>query len=159
MNPKPDVTVAAVVERHGRFLLVQERASRRLVLNQPAGHLENGESLIEAVVRETREETGHGFVPHALTGLYLWRAPDGRSFLRVAFTGELGPRDAGAVLDRSIVGTAWLGRDEIAARGAELRSPLVLLCVDDWLRGLRYPLELLTHAGFAEAAARSAVAR
>ena len=156
MTHKPDVTVAAVVERHGRFLLVQERVARRVVLNQPAGHLEHGESLLEGVARETLEETGHPFVPRAVTGLYLWRGPDGRSFLRIAFTGELGPRDEAAELDRSIIRTAWLGRDDLAARGAELRSPLVLLCIDDYLRGVRYPLDLLTHVAFGELAARVA---
>lgn len=158
MTQKPDVTVAAVVERHGRFLLVQERVARRLVLNQPAGHLEQGESLLQAVAREAREETGHAFAPRAVTGIYLWRGTDGRSFLRVAFSGELGPRDAAARLDRSIVRTAWLRRDELAARGGELRSPLVLACVDDYLRGVRYPLELLTHVSSGEAAVPAAAA-
>ena len=147
MNLKPDVTVAAVIERNGRFLIVQERAARRIVLNQPAGHLENGESLPQAVARETLEETGHSFIPRALTGLYLWSGPDGRSFLRIAFTGELGERQ-GVQLDRAIIRIAWLDRRELEARSHELRSPLVLLCIDDYLRGARYPLELLNHVDF-----------
>ena len=145
MALKPDVTVAAIVERDGRFLVVQERAARRIVLNQPAGHLEHGESLLQAVVRETLEETGYPFVPHAVTGLYLWRGPAERTFLRVAFSGSVGDRVNGAPLDRAIIRTAWIRREQLREREAELRSPLVLLCIDDYLRGARYPLELLNY--------------
>jgi 8-oxo-dGTP pyrophosphatase MutT (NUDIX family) len=143
MAPKPDLTVAAIAERAGRFLIVRERAARRIVLNQPAGHLEVGESLVDAVVRETREETGRDFTPEAVTGLYLWRSPSRRTVLRVAFAGRVGERDPSLALDRAIVRTEWLARDELGARGSELRSPLVLRCIDDYLRGARYPLELL----------------
>lgn len=152
MTLKPDVTVAAIVERNGRFLIVQERTARRMVLNQPAGHLENGESLMQAIARETLEETGHTFVPRAVTGLYLWGAPDGRSFLRIAFTGDLGACQRGVELDRAIIRIAWLDRRELEARSYEHRSPLVLLCIDDYLRGVRYPLELLNHVAFQPAA-------
>ncbi len=145
MALKPDVTVAAVVERAGRFLVVQERAARRIVLNQPAGHLEGGESLLEAVVRETLEETGYPFVPQAVTGLYLWQGPAGRTFLRVAFSGGVGDRVDGAKLDRAIIRTAWFSREQLARREAELRSPLVLRCIDDYQRGARYPLAILNH--------------
>lgn len=145
MSLKLDLTVAAIAERDGRFLFVQERAARRIVLNQPAGHLEDGESLVEAVIRETREETARAFQPSALTGLYLWRGPGGRTVLRVAFTGSVGEQDAGAALDRSIIRTVWLNRDEAGARSRELRSPLVLQCIDDYLRGARFPLTLLNH--------------
>ncbi len=145
MALKPDVTVAAIVERDGRFLVVQERAARRIVLNQPAGHLEDGESLLQAVVRETFEETGYPFVPQAVTGLYLWRGSGERTFLRVAFSGSVGDRVNGAPLDRAIIRTAWISREQLREREAELRSPLVLLCIDDYLRGTRYPLELLNH--------------
>ena len=145
MALKPDVTVAAIVERDGRFLVVQERAARRVVLNQPAGHLEDGESLLQAVVRETLEETGYPFVPQAVTGLYLWRGPGERTFLRVAFTGSVGDRVDGVSLDRGIIRTAWISREQLCEREAELRSPLVLQCIDDYLRGARYPLELLNH--------------
>ena len=145
MTLKLDVTVAAVVERAGRFLIVQERAARRVVLNQPAGHLEDGESLVEAVIRETEEETGYPFAPLAVTGLYLWRSPAERSFLRVAFTGIVGDRIDGAPLDRAIIRTAWITRNQLRQREAELRSPLVLRCIDDFLRGARYPLEILNH--------------
>ena len=142
---KPDVTVAAVVERDGRFLVVQERAARRVVLNQPAGHLEEGESLLQAVVRETLEETGYPFVPEAVTGLYLWRGPGERTFLRVAFAGTVGDRVNGAPLDRAIIRTAWVTQEHLRGREAELRSPMVLRCIEDYLRGVRYPLELLNH--------------
>ncbi|HEY5559666.1 MAG TPA: NUDIX hydrolase [Steroidobacteraceae bacterium] len=145
MSLKLDLTVAAIAERDGRFLFVQERAARRIVLNQPAGHLEDGESLLDAVVRETREETGRGFQPAAVTGLYLWRGPGGKTVLRIAFAGCIGERDEGAMLDRSIIRTVWLDREQAGARSPELRSPLVLLCIDDYLRGVRHPLALLNH--------------
>jgi 8-oxo-dGTP pyrophosphatase MutT (NUDIX family) len=145
MSLKVDFTVAAIAERDGRFLIVQERAARRIVLNQPAGHLEDGESLYDAVIRETREETGRAFEPDALLGLYLWRGPGERTVLRVAFTGSVAERDASIPLDRAIIRTLWLGRQDLAARNGELRSPLVLRCIDDYLQGARYPLALLNH--------------
>ena len=145
MSLKLDLTVAAIAERAGRFLCVQERAARRVVLNQPAGHLESGESLIDAVVRETREETGREFTPEAITGLYLWQGPVGRTVLRVAFAGSVGERAEGSVLDRAIIRTVWLDREELQKRAGELRSPLVLLCIEDYLRGVRDSLDLLKH--------------
>lgn len=156
MSAKLDLTVAAIAEDAGRFLFVQERAARRIVLNQPAGHLEPGESLLEAVVRETREETGRDFHPESVTGLYLWQGPAGRTVLRVAFAGRVGERAAGSPLDRAIIRTLWLDRDELAARAAEHRSPLVLGCVDDYLRGVRHPLELLKHLPSCEPQSRTA---
>ena len=144
MSLKLDFTVAAIAERDGSFLFVQERTARRVVLNQPAGHLEDGETPLEAVVRETREETGRRFEPDAVTGVYLWRAPGGRTFLRIAFAGRVGDRDDSAPLDRDILRTLWLNRAQLDAREPELRSPLVTRCVDDYLRGLRYPLALLS---------------
>lgn len=143
MALKFDLTVAAIAERDGRFLIVQERAARRIVLNQPAGHLEDGESLIEAVVRETLEETGRRFVPESVTGLYHWRGPGERTVLRVAFAGSVGERDEASPLDRAILRTAWMDPGELRSREAELRSPLVLRCIDDYLRGARHPLSLL----------------
>ena len=121
MSLKLDLTVAAIAEDNGRFLFVQERAARRVVLNQPAGHVEPGESLFDAVVRETREETGREFRPESVTGLYLWQGPSGRTVLRVAFAGRVGERDAGSTLDRAIIRTLWL--DRARARGPFPRAP------------------------------------
>jgi 8-oxo-dGTP pyrophosphatase MutT (NUDIX family) len=143
---KPDVTVAAVVERDGKFLFVEERAGGRVVLNQPAGHLENGETLLEAVARETLEETGWSFVPEHLVGLYVWQPEHlARTFLRVAFRGRLEGHDPARPLDHGIVRTRWLDRDQLLAAQPKHRSPLVLRCVDDYLAGSRHPLEVLAH--------------
>lgn len=144
MSFRPDVTVAAVVERDGRFLLVEERAGRRIVFNQPAGHLEDRETLLEAVVRETLEETTCRFVPDSLLGVYLWRNPGNeRTFLRIAFVGSVGEPDPGLRLDRAIIRTAWLTPAQLRERPYALRSPLVLRCIDDYLAGQRHPLSLL----------------
>ncbi len=155
MPLKLDLTVAAIAEADGRFLLVQERVARRVVLNQPAGHVEPGESLLEAVVRETREETGRRFTPQSVTGVYQWQGPAGRMILRVAFAGQVGEPLPGASLDRAIIRTLWLDRGQLAARLPEHRSPLVQLCVDDYLRGARYPLEMLSHVPLAGLALRA----
>ena len=142
---RPDVTVAAIVERDGRFLMVEERAARRVVLNQPAGHLERDEDLLDAVVRETLEETGYLLTPEAVTGVYLWPHPTvDRTFLRVAFCGSASGPDPARSLDRCIVRVCWLTREQLAARPNALRSPLVLRCIDDYLAGARHPLSLLT---------------
>lgn len=146
MASRPAVTVAAIVERSGSYLLVEERIRGALVLNQPAGHVEEGESLIEAVCRETREETAWQFTPTALVGLYLWRhAQSGRTTLRIAFAGEVSGHDARARLDRGIVRALWMSREQLAAESARARSPLVLQCIEDHARGRRLPLEALTH--------------
>jgi len=142
MALKPDVTVAAVAENAGRFLLVEEHINRRIVFNQPAGHVELGETVIEAVIRETREETAWKLTPEALLGAYLWRNPaSGRTTLRFAFVGSVSDYDAAQPLDRGIIRTHWLTRDEIVERESRLRSPLVLRCIDDYLSGRRLPLE------------------
>ena len=140
---KPDVTVAAIIERSGRFLLVEERIRGRLVLNQPAGHLEDGEALLDAVIRETLEETAWQFTPEALLGIYQWRSARGHTTLRFAFTGSVHGYDAARPLDPPIVTTHWLAREEIAQRAARLRTPLVLRCVEDYLAGRRLPLDVL----------------
>jgi 8-oxo-dGTP pyrophosphatase MutT (NUDIX family) len=146
---KPSVTVAAVVERDGRFLLVEEHTESGLRINQPAGHLDPGETLQHAVAREALEETAHPFTPTGLLGIYLWRSPDPSrttTYLRFAFTGELGEAIAGRTLDHGIVRTLWLSPQEVAQRSRQWRSPLVGRCIDDYLNGQRYPLDLLyTH--------------
>jgi 8-oxo-dGTP pyrophosphatase MutT (NUDIX family) len=142
MSRTPDVTVAAVAETAGRFLVVEERINHRLVFNQPAGHVERGETLFAAVVREVREETAYRFEPRALLGVYLWRNPrNGRRTLRFAFTGAVADHDAAQPLDRGIVRTHWLSCHELEARAARLRSPLVMRCVHDYLAGQRQALE------------------
>jgi len=143
---KPNVTVAAIVERAGRFLFVEEETEAGLALNQPAGHLDEGESLIEACARETFEETGWRFRPQVLVGIYLWPRPDGvLTYLRFAFAGELLDHEAQQPLDEGIVRTLWLSRDGLIANRARHRSPLVLQCVDDYLAGRRHALDLIRH--------------
>jgi 8-oxo-dGTP pyrophosphatase MutT (NUDIX family) len=145
------VTVAAVIERGGRFLLVEEETRDGLRLNQPAGHLDPGESLIRAVIRETLEETAHTFEPRALLGCYMGRALSSRTgtdvtYVRFAFTGDLGSLDTGRQLDTGIVRTVWMSAEEIRACPERHRTPLVLACIDDYLAGKRFALDALyTH--------------
>lgn len=142
---KPAVTVAAIVERGGRFLFVEEEAEGRRVLNQPAGHLDPGESLIHAVVREVLEETAHPFTPAALVGVYRWHyAPGDTTFLRFAFCGNAGDAEPGRALDPEILALHWFTPEELAARRSMHRSPLVEQCVADYLAGTRFPLEVLS---------------
>lgn len=151
---KPSVTVAAVIERGGRFLLVEEIAEGRQVYNQPAGHWERGETLVEACTREALEETAHAFVPRELTGIYRWEyrkpgvaAGAGNSFLRFAFCGDVGELDPKRRLDKEILRAVWLTLEEIRELQPRHRSPLVMRCIEDYLAGRRYPLDLLTHLG------------
>ncbi len=138
----PDITVAALAERQGRFLLVEERIARRLVFNQPAGHVEPGETLLQAVAREAREETAWRFTGEAFLGAYRWQHPGtGRTTLRFTFIGSVSDHDAMQPLDRGILRTHWLTRGQLLERESRLRSPLVLRCIDDYLAGLRRPLE------------------
>ena len=141
---RPSVTVAAVIERGGRFLFVEERIDERLVLNQPAGHLDPGESLVDACRREVLEETAHRFEPTGLVGIYRWYfEPKDVTFLRFCFRGTL----AGTVdraLDKEIVALHWLTPAELEKRKAEHRSPLVRKCVDDFLAGKSFPLEVFS---------------
>ena len=141
---RPSVTVAAVIERGGRFLLVQEKIDGRLVLNQPAGHLDPHESLVAACRREVLEETAHRFAPTSLVGVYRWHyAPQDVTFLRFCFTGKiLGSEDR--KLDKEIVALHWLSPEELKARSAEHRSPLVQKCVEDFLAGRRIPLDVFS---------------
>jgi len=147
MRWNPEVTVAAIVERDNRFLLVEERIAGRLVLNQPAGHLEDGETLLEAVIRETREETAWRFHPEALVGTYLWRAPDERSFLRFAFCGTVDDHRAQQPLDAGIQRTLWMSNEQLLAQASRLRSPMVLRCLHDFLLGKRQPLDSVACLG------------
>jgi len=141
-----DVTVAAVIENDNRFLMVEELVTGKRVFNQPAGHVESGESLLDAAVRETFEETGYTFQPSQFLGLYLWQKPDSnRSFLRIAFSGPAVAPAHAALLDDGILAPHWLSREELLQRERRLRSPMVLRCIDAYLAGTRYPLEALVH--------------
>jgi len=141
---KPHVTVAAVVESGGRFLLVQERINDQSVYNQPAGHLEDGESLVAAVIRETLEETGWHFEPESIIGLYRWQHPGKeRTYLRVAFAGRGVRHDAECLLDPEIEEVLWMSAAEMRRQTGSLRSPMVLRTVEDYLAGSRFPLSLL----------------
>jgi 8-oxo-dGTP pyrophosphatase MutT (NUDIX family) len=144
MGWKPDITVAAIVERDGRFLCVEERINGRLVFNQPAGHVEPGEGFIAAVIRETREETGWQLEPESLLGVYTWLAPGGgRSTLRFAFTGQVHGHDPAHVLDQPVVAAHWLSRAQLLEPARVLRTGLVIRCIDDYLAGRRLPLSAL----------------
>jgi 8-oxo-dGTP pyrophosphatase MutT (NUDIX family) len=146
-----DITVAALIEDAGRFLLVEERAGGRIVFNQPAGHLEVGETLVDAVVRETFEETGYGFEPTDVLGLYHWYSePDDATFLRVAFCGAGKAPSTTPELDPVIVATHWLTREQVLAQQNRLRSPMVLRCIDDYRAGTRFPLSCLAEASLEE---------
>ncbi len=141
---KPHATVAAIIERDGKFLMVEEDVEGAVVYNQPAGHLDPGESLIHAAVRETREETAWQFRAEAMVGIYLWEQPDTkRTFLRFAFCGEAVDHDTQQALDDGILRTLWLSRDDLAAMPNKIRSPMVISCIDDYLAGKRYPLDIL----------------
>lgn len=147
MTWAPRVTVAAVIAQDGRYLLVEELDQGRRVFNQPAGHLEPGESLVDAVVREVLEETARPFNPTGLIGTYRWVSPAGLTFLRFAFAGDAGEPLPGRALDADIQDTLWLTEAEIAAREPQLRSPLVLACIRDAQRGDTQPLSVLHDLG------------
>jgi 8-oxo-dGTP pyrophosphatase MutT (NUDIX family) len=144
---RPSVTVAAIIERDGRFLVIEEETSDGIRINQPAGHLDPHESLEQAVVREALEETAHEFFPEALVGMYMSRYYSKSrntdvTYLRFTFCGKAG-KQFDQPLDHGILRTLWLTRDELAACRERHRSPIVLKCVDDYLAGKRAPLELL----------------
>ena len=142
---KPHLTVAAVIEESGRFLLVEERIAGQSVYNQPAGHLEDNETLLGAVVRETLEETAWHFKPEAIIGIYRWRQPDTReTFVRVSFRGQGLHQDPDIQLDEGIERTLWLSPGEIRKQQHRLRSPMVMRSIDDYLAGHAWPLTLWT---------------
>lgn len=145
---KPNVTVAAIIERDGRYLLVEEHTADGLRLNNPAGHLDPGESPMDGCQREALEETGHSFEPLALVGIYLSRSIHTTTeaditYLRFAFCGTLGEHDSTRELDAGIVRTVWMTPQEVRESAARHRSPLVLQCIEDHLRGQRFPLSLI----------------
>ncbi|WP_043112537.1 NUDIX hydrolase [Pseudacidovorax intermedius] len=152
MRWRPNVTVAAVIEKEGRFLLVEENTDRGLRLNTPAGHLEAGETPAEGCAREALEETAHAFTPTSIVGIYMARferrSPGDEgdtdiTYLRFAFAGEVGALDPGRALDEGIVRTLWMTPEEIRASVERHRSPLLLQCVEDYLAGQRHPLDLI----------------
>jgi 8-oxo-dGTP pyrophosphatase MutT (NUDIX family) len=139
-------------------MLVEERIEGRLVLNQPAGHVEDGETLLAAVVREVLEEAASTFIPEATIGAYLWTRGAGRNpYLRVAFAGRSAALQAKRELDAGIERVLWLNRSELSARSAQLRSPMVLRAVDDYEHGIRYPIELFQDLGLDELTLRAVV--
>ncbi len=140
---KPNVTVAALAEHDGRFLMVEEETGGGRLFNQPAGHLDPDESLLAAVVRETLEETAHHFRPTALVGIYRQPAAEGVTYLRFAFAGDVTGAEAGRALDHGIVRALWMTPDEIHACRERHRTPLLLRCLDDYRAGRRYPMDLL----------------
>lgn len=145
MRWTPHATVATIVERDGRFLLVEEHTSaQQLVINQPAGHLEENESFTQAAIRETREETGWTVNPTALIGMYVYTAPsNGVTYHRYCFAAEAVSHDPDQPLDDGIQQAIWLSRDELIARPQQLRSPMVIKCIDDYMAGQRFPLDFI----------------
>ena len=141
---KPHATVAAIVEKDGKYLMVEEDVEGEIVYNQPAGHLDPHENLIDAVIRETREETAWLFKPEALIGIYLWDQPGTeRTFLRFAFCGQCSDHREDQALDDGILKALWMSKDELL-ESKKLRSPMVIKNIDDYQAGIRYPLDLLS---------------
>ncbi|MDH5572268.1 MAG: NUDIX hydrolase [Gammaproteobacteria bacterium] len=140
---QPHVTVAAIIKHENKFLFVEELINGQKFINQPAGHLEKNESFVEAVSRETLEETGWHFVPQFLIGIYRWVHPHTQeTFLRHCFTGEATHQEQNYQLDKGILRTLWLDKNELKQHPSELRSPLVSQCIDDFETGVRYPIDL-----------------
>jgi 8-oxo-dGTP pyrophosphatase MutT (NUDIX family) len=146
MQWKPNTTVAAIIEQNGKFLLVEETTDRGNRYNQPAGHLEDGESLIQAVKRETMEEAAYEFTPEFLLGVYQWKhSHNETTYLRFAFIGKAGLHYPMQELDDGIVQAVWMSIDEIRDKQNLMRSPQVLTCFEDYLAGKRYPLSVITN--------------
>jgi len=145
MTWQPHITVAAVIERDNRFLMVEENCEGAIVINQPAGHLEQNENLVQAVIRETLEETAWHINPTNIIGIYQWTNNDDRhTFIRIGFTGDCIGHDPVRKLDHGILRALWLTRDDLEKQAHRLRSPMVMQCVDDYLTGRRYPLKILS---------------
>ena len=143
---KPSVTVAAIIERDGRYLLIEEHTPEGLRLNNPAGHLDPGESPEAGCAREAFEETAYEFTPTALLGIYHWQRPSKDiTYLRFAFIGKLGKHHADQKLDDGIIRAVWMTHEELKASQAIHRSPQVLKCVEDYLAGQQFPLSVITH--------------
>ncbi len=143
---KPNATVAAIIEQNGKFLLVEEETDRGNRYNQPAGHLEDGETLLQAVIRETMEESAYEFMPDALLGVYHWKHDhNDTTYLRFAFIGKVGMHYPMQELDAGIVQAVWMSIDEIRDKAGLMRSEQVLSCVEDYLAGKSYPLEVITN--------------
>ncbi len=148
MTWKPHLTVAAIIQNDDKFLMVEECIDGSMQYNQPAGHLEPGESLMDAVIRETLEETAWQFKPESLTGIYRWNNPaNQRTFLRFSFTGPCLQHDSSRTLDADINQVHWMTLSDIEARSNALRSPMVLQSLHDFLNGTRYPLSILQELG------------
>ncbi len=146
MRWKANVTVAAVIEKDGRFLMIEEESDGNIVINQPAGHLEKDETLVAAVIREVLEETAWEFEPGYIVGVYLYPSPHNEvTYLRICFSGQGINHNPQQKLDDGIVQAMWLTREELETRSTELRSPLVMHCIEDYISGEKYPLELLKH--------------
>lgn len=146
MQWKPHATVAAIVEDNGKFLLVEETTDRGNRFNQPAGHLEDNESLIEAVVRETLEETAYTFKPESLLGVYHWKHEhNNTTYLRFAYIGSVSNHNPTQALDEGIIRAVWMTIDEIRSQSHLMRSPQVLTCIEDYLTGQQFPLAVITH--------------
>lgn len=143
MGWHPHATVAVVVEKDGRFLLVEEESSGRVVFNQPAGHIDEGETFIEAACREAFEETAWHVAPKYLIGFYVYKGSNNTTYHRACYAAEAVSHEPETSLDDGIIRALWLSRDEIAELGDKLRSPMVLKCIDDYLAGNNYPLELI----------------
>jgi 8-oxo-dGTP pyrophosphatase MutT (NUDIX family) len=156
MAPDIRVTVAAIIESDRRFLLVEERVDGRLVLNQPAGHLDPGESLPAAAARETLEETGYRFAPSHLVGVYHWQTAAGTTYVRFTFCGAHTAPTGPVRLDEGIVAVHWLTRAQLLARERDLRSPMVLRGIDDYLAGARHSLDVVRHLAGERLARRAA---
>ena len=145
MRWTPYVTVAAIIQRDDKFLLVKENINNQIVYNQPAGHWEDNETLSEAVIREVMEETAWQFKIEFITGIYQWKHPSlNKTFLRFTFAGTVGNFQPQRKLDKEIIETVWLNLEEIKKLGPQLRSPQVILCIEDYLAGKQFSPDLLS---------------